>query len=123
LTEAGKPAAESHPGSGCPTPSRYRLSVEARGVTIVAGDVLGLHYGVTSFIQLVRLCKASPAAVGAAADPEDTAAAASARPGMPPVTIIDQPALLTRGYMLDVSRNKGRFSVAALDALSSEPHR
>mmetsp|Transcript_1588 Transcript_1588/g.5178 ORF Transcript_1588/g.5178 Transcript_1588/m.5178 type:complete len:992 (-) Transcript_1588:112-3087(-) len=84
-----------------PSPQMYRMSVEARGVTIVAGDSLGLHYGITTFIQLVRLCGASPKQVA-----QGDGDMPSYGPGMPPLKICDQPALLTRAFMLDVSRNK-----------------
>lgn len=47
-----------------PRPQMFRLSVEDKGVNVIASDVRGLHYGVTSFIQLVRIMWRSQLSTG-----------------------------------------------------------
>lgn len=66
----------------------YSLEVRPEEVVIAAADSQGLHYGVTSFLQL---CALSELKGGAAS--------------VPAWTIADQPKLAWRGFMLDESRH------------------
>jgi len=65
----------------------YRLRIGTRGVCISAGHAKGINYGVTTYLQAMRLC-------------------GNGQPELPELTISDCPDLSIRGFMLDVSRNK-----------------
>ena len=56
-------------------------------VCITAGHVRGINYGVTTYLQAIRLC-------------------GNGQPELPELIISDCPDLSIRGFMLDVSRNK-----------------
>eukprot|EP00040_Diaphanoeca_grandis_P034995 m.218943 g.218943 ORF g.218943 m.218943 type:complete len:994 (+) comp33281_c0_seq2:111-3092(+) len=79
-------------------PQSYRLSIDDLGVSIVASDVQGLHYAVTTLVQIFRLFDISAETQENADDDFLT--------GLPPIKITDYPDLSVRGFLLDVSSNK-----------------
>lgn len=65
-------------------PQGYTLRIERDGVTIAANDEAGLFYGAQTLIQIAR----------------------SEGRNWPALTIVDKPAVLTRGYLVDITRGK-----------------
>ncbi|KAK2152971.1 hypothetical protein LSH36_313g04004 [Paralvinella palmiformis] len=63
----------------------YRLTVNKHILRLDASDIAGLHYGITTLIQLLRLCQ------------ED---------GIPPLHIHDHPSVHCRGVLLDMSKGR-----------------
>ncbi|MFW5748299.1 MAG: glycoside hydrolase family 20 zincin-like fold domain-containing protein [Chloroflexota bacterium] len=65
-------------------PQAYRLTIDADGVQISGGDAAGVFYGLTTLRQIILN-------VGRT---------------LPTLVIDDQPDMLQRGYMLDISRDR-----------------
>jgi hexosaminidase len=80
----GRDEQGSHDRHGALGPQAYRLVISSDGVVITAADEAGLFYGVQTLIQLARTHGRS----------------------LPGCTCADEPAMLQRGIMLDISRAK-----------------
>lgn len=70
-------------------PHQYTLTIQDNKVTMVCGSVESLHSALVTLVQLLRVCA--------------TAGNGSEKGVVPPVVIMDQPSLVHRGFLLDLS--------------------
>ena len=93
LAIAGRDDQDLLEASGELSPQGYTLTIDGNGVSIAAIDEAGLRYGVQTLIQIAR----------------------SSGRIWPALNIVDRPAVLSRGIMLDISRGR----VPTLETLDS----
>ncbi|XP_021947306.1 uncharacterized protein LOC110845233 isoform X2 [Folsomia candida] len=71
-----------------PIPNSYRLHISSQKVKIMANDLHGLNYGISTFLQLLTLYSGDKPA------------------GIPPLVINDHPSLQHRAVLIDVSQER-----------------